>query len=109
MLYNRHSLRQVIIRTRARLSRRRIGKGDFEEQLRAAYDTNLAEDAAPATEFLSKRDCQSIFSGFSSVEVKRENLDPIQLWPRWVVVPRERLLSSLGRLVGLDLYITAVK
>jgi len=100
MLYNRHSLRLLAARLRTHRGR---------DDLRAVYDSNAAGDAAPHTEFTSRRDARRLFRRFSSVRVRAENFDDLHL--RGVgVVARGRLLSGpLPRLLGLDLYVTARK
>jgi SAM-dependent methyltransferase len=104
MVYNRDSLRQlVVLRPRAALARLRGDRGDVAA--RAAYDANAAGDAAPFTEFTSARGVRAMFAGFHDVSIVRENMDPI---PR-LRLSREQLLGWPARLFGLDLYVTAVK
>jgi SAM-dependent methyltransferase len=104
MLYNRNSLRQLLsLRPRAALSRIR---GDRDNQsARKRYDANAVGTAAPFTEFTSVRAARRLFSDFREVRVVRENMDPMTL----LHIPRERLLGWPAKLLGLDLYVTAVK
>jgi SAM-dependent methyltransferase len=114
MLYNKYSLRRWMnwpattaasaIRELLRIVEPRRG-GEAE---RAAYDTGAAGNAAPETVFLSRRDIHRAFSGYSRVTVQSENSDPLTLIGK-VLVPRERMLATVGRILGLDLYIRAVK
>jgi SAM-dependent methyltransferase len=104
MVYNRNSLRQLlIVRPRAALQLLRGNRTDAAA--RVAYDANAAGDAAPFTEFTSVRGVRELFSRFRDVRVARENMDPI---PR-LRLPRDRLLGRPARLLGLDLYVTAIK
>lgn len=103
MLYNRHSFRQLVRVPLARL-RRTLNS----EDVRALYDTDTHGDAAPHTDYVSRADVRRLFSAFDQLEVKARNFDPLTLRGR-VLVPRERLLGSVDRLLGLDLYIVVRK
>ena len=97
MLYNLHSYRQLVkvripeLRSRAR----------SRDQVAALYDTNTAGDAAPHTDYVSADQVRRLFAGFSDVRIDRRNFDNTRF------VSRERLLGTIDRLLGLDLYITA--
>jgi SAM-dependent methyltransferase len=104
MLYNRHSyrrlltlpakmLREGVIRDRARRT----------ELARAAYDANAEGTAAPATEFTSVAEARRLFGSWSQVRVRRENCEATRLFDRATMLP------IVGRIAGLDLYITATK
>jgi ubiquinone/menaquinone biosynthesis C-methylase UbiE len=100
MLYNRHSLRQLVLRWQAVARRGRLA----EEQVRAAYDANSGGEAAPATVFVTARQVrEELFAPFAEVRVERHNFDPM-LW-----LSRERALPTVARVLGLDLYIHARK
>jgi SAM-dependent methyltransferase len=112
-LYNRRSLRLLISALEARVERvtgderrRREGAG---ESRRRAYDVNSQGEAAPHTEFVSRREARRLFRPFSRVRVETRNCDTYVLLGGRLVVPRARLLNTLGRLLGLDLYIVATK
>lgn len=109
MLYNRHSARQLAITWRQRLGRLRGG----EEARRAAYDVNAAGEAAPATVFVTARQVrEELFANFSRVTVQRHNFDATRLASvrgRTLWLTRERALPTIARILGLDLYIHAVK
>jgi SAM-dependent methyltransferase len=97
MLYNRHSwrqLRQVALPALLRRARPR-------DQVAALYDTNAAGDAAPHTDYVSAGEAKRLFGAFNSVSIERRNFDSLPY------LPRERLLGTVDRLLGLDLYITA--
>jgi SAM-dependent methyltransferase len=110
MLYNAHSFRQLVVvrreRLRALLARRRS-----DERVRAMYDANTAGEAAPHTDFVSRRDVRRLFAAFSSVAVESQNFDALTptLGGRTVTVRREWLLGNVARVLGLDLYIHARK
>lgn len=107
MLYNRHSFRQLVW-----VSRLRSRTGDrpaLEERVRALYDANEAGEAAPHTDYVTRREARRLFRRFSKVKIDSRNFDSIVLVPGRYVILRERLLGNLDRLAGLDLYITAVK
>lgn len=110
MVYNKHSLRMLLTKMRQGV------KGLFttrnsrenEARIRGQYDSNAAGDAAPHTDYTSRKEAKELFRGFSDVKIEKQNADPIRLG-RGRHVPRERLLKTVGRTLGLDLYIRAVK
>jgi SAM-dependent methyltransferase len=104
MLYNRKSLRQLAQRLRGRL---RHPGGGLDLRLRSLYDTNAAGEAAPHTDFVSRREARRLFREFERVRIDTRNFDAYSFGP--LHLPRERLLGSFGRMVGLDLYIVADK
>jgi SAM-dependent methyltransferase len=110
MLYNAHSFRQLVVVQRERLRAARARRRS-DEQVRAMYDANTAGEAAPHTDFVSRRDVRQLFSAFSDVRVQSQNFD--SLTPSFrnhvLTVRREWLLGNVGRLLGLDLYIHARK
>jgi hypothetical protein len=103
MLYNRHSLRQITQRGRALLSRRR----DEGAWLRGRYDANVAGEAAPHIDYLSRREARDLFRDFARVRIDVHNFDDFRRGS--FVVPRERFLGNVARVVGVDLYIVADK
>jgi SAM-dependent methyltransferase len=109
MLYNRHSLRQLVLRWRSLLDR----SGDEDERARAAYDANAAGEAAPETVFVTARQvCEELFADFADVRVERHNFDSIPLVSmggRAMWLSRGWALGTIDRLLGLDLYIHARK
>jgi SAM-dependent methyltransferase len=75
---------------------------------RAAYDANAAGDAAPHTDFISRRSLRHLCRKFSSFSVQSENID--NGTPFEKSAPRRELLKTLWpRICGLDLYATAGK
>ena len=108
MLYNRYSWRQLRIGGKLRLERL-LGRRRDEHDERAKFETNTEGTVAPLVEFVSRGDVKRLFSGFSEVGIEVQNFDPLVVARgRWIV-PRERLLGNVGRVLGLDLYITATK
>lgn len=113
MLYNKFSFRQWRRRpvaTLRELMRDRFG-GDrrlAEEALRGEYDARLDGEAAPEVTLHSIRELRQRFGRFRNVEIQKQNCDPLYLI-RGRSIRRERLLSTIGRRLGLDLYVRAVK
>jgi ubiquinone/menaquinone biosynthesis C-methylase UbiE len=99
MLYNRHSLRQLVLRWQALAAR------DLADvRVRAAYDANSGGEAAPATVFVTARQVrQELFAPFSDVRIERHNFDGTRLLSRKLALP------TVARVLGLDLYIHARK
>jgi len=107
MVYNRRSFRQIVRVDLPRLTRR--ARLRSSEAVRSLYDTNLAGDAAPHTEYVTKREVDVAFGRFSKVTVDRHNFDEIVRRGR-IVVSRDRILgTTIERLLGLDLYVVAKK
>ena len=115
MVYNAYSYRRVYQARRETIRyafRELLGyRGVAEARTskeRAAYDANAAGDAAPHTDFISRRSLRYLCKKFSSFAAQSENIDngtPFEKSP-----PRRELLKTLWpRLCGLDLYATAVK
>jgi ubiquinone/menaquinone biosynthesis C-methylase UbiE len=103
MLYNRHSLRQLVLHWRELA----------EDRKRAAYDANSGGEAAPATAFVTARQVrEELFAPFADVRIERHNFDPIPLVSiagRTLVLSRKLALPTVARVLGLDLYIHARK
>jgi hypothetical protein len=110
MLYNAHSFRQLTVVNRERL-RAIWARRDAAERVRAVYDVNSTGDAAPHTDFISRRDARRLFNAFSDVKIDSQNFDTLTptLAGREIIVPRERLLGNVARMLGSDLYIHARK
>jgi SAM-dependent methyltransferase len=106
MLYNRHSLRQLVLRWQGL----RAGTTG-EDRLRGAYDANAAGEAAPETVFVTARQVrEELFRDFADVRIERHNFDPtrlISVGGRTLWLSRERALPTIARVLGLDLYIHA--
>ena len=104
MVYNRFSYWQWI---RWPLRTLRGGMGGNEAQ-RKAYDWDSSGVAAPETVFLSRDELKGLLARFSKVQMALENCHRFRVFGR-VVVPRRLLLATLGRVAGLDVYISAAK
>ena len=109
MLYNSLSFRRLSEAPGQFLLRLLAGRDRADETGRARYDTNEKAEAAPHTAFVSTREVKRLFAGFSAVEVEKRNCDDLRIPGVGAVLPRARLLPSVGSLLGLDLYVTAVK
>jgi SAM-dependent methyltransferase len=110
MLYNAHSFRQLARVPRARLRALLAGRNSAET-VRAMYDVNIAGEAAPHTDYSSRRDVRELFETFADVSIDVQNFDPLRLrlGRRRMTIPRERLLGNVARVLGLDLYVHARK
>ena len=114
MLYNKFSLRtwatwpaattRSVFRQLFGLTEPRTG-GEDE---RRAYDVSGDGAAAPETVFMSRHDVRRAFHEFAQVSVVSENSDPLS-WHGRLLLSREIMLKTFGRVLGLDLYIAAVK
>ena len=93
MVYNRHSFRMLVRELRRRRS---------AEELRAAYDTNAVGKAAPYTDYVTRAQARALFGRYSSVRVEARNFDGLPLVPR-------RMLWAMSTVLGLDLYVLAVR
>ena len=97
MLYNAYSFRRLIkVGLPSRLKRPRTSA-----EVAALYDTNAAGEAAPHTDYVSPAQVRRLFAGFASVSIDRRNFDAVPY------LGRDRLLGTIDRVLGLDLYITA--
>jgi ubiquinone/menaquinone biosynthesis C-methylase UbiE len=81
-----------------------------DEDLRWMSDHNSSGEAAPATEYFSRRALRAILSQYGAVEIRARNLDPLPIIGGHF--PRIRILlmkTPLARSFGLDLYFTITK
>jgi SAM-dependent methyltransferase len=113
MLYNKFSFRQWRRRpvaTLRELARDRFGgvRRLNADRLRGEYDAHVDGEAAPEVTLHSIRELRHRFGRFRRVEIQKQNCDPLYL-VRGRSIRRERLLSTLGRRLGLDLYVRAEK
>ena len=78
------------------------------EKERVAYDANDAGEAAPHTDFISRRSLRYLCSTFSRFSLQTENIDTGMPFEK--SSSRRELLKTLWpRFCGLDLYATAVR
>jgi ubiquinone/menaquinone biosynthesis C-methylase UbiE len=116
MLYNRFSLRQwqqfrkeTLTALWRQLTFRPSGV-QLSESQRAGYDADLEGRAAPETQFFSIRDVHRMMKRFSSVRCHKENCDvKVEKGTGRVLRQREDMLDTVGKWLGLDIYIHAVK
>lgn len=81
--------------------------GNSAARERAAYDASSEGGGAPHTDWISIRSLETLCSDFSRFDARLENIDQE---PPFISVPRVKLLTTRWpRLMGLDLYATAVK
>jgi SAM-dependent methyltransferase len=110
MLYNAHSFRQLAQVPRQRWRALREGR-DSGERVRAMYDVNTAGAAAPHTDYVSRSDVRQLFGAFTEVSIDVQNFDEFHRYfarRRWAI-RRDWLLGNIGRVLGLDLYIRALR
>ncbi len=113
MVYNKYSFRQWThwpLATGKELLRAwglLRGQAASIEAHRFAYDGNRAGQAAPETAFLSQRQLRAMLSRFEKVTTQLRNADPMSRGP--IYIDRLRLLSTVGRYMGLDVYVEAKK
>jgi len=108
MLYNRHSWRQLRIGFMLRLGRLR-GRREDEHDSRGRFEKNTQGEIAPMVDFVSRRQVKSLFADCAALEIHAENFDPMVAPRGLFVIPRERFLGNIARVLGLDLYIKATK
>lgn len=110
MLYYRYSFRQIaqvpLVKLREWLAARKTR--DAGAAVRALYDANASGEAAPYTTYVSRREARRLFRRFGSVRMELRNFDTYRIGARFVI-PRERLLGTLARVAGLDLYLVATR
>jgi SAM-dependent methyltransferase len=110
MLYNRHSFRQLVdvplLRLRTLLSGTLRG---FKAKVRGLYDANEQGSPAPHTDYVSPAEARKLFKDFSSVKIDIHNFDTYTFIKGRITLRRDWLLNNIGRVLGLDLYITAKK
>ena len=76
---------------------------DRPERMRGRYDAHADGSVAPHTDFTSPPSARRLFAAFSETRIEIRNISRY----RWL--RREWFLGNLDRLLGLDLYITAIK
>jgi len=113
MLYNRYSFRQLAQLRASYVWEILTGRRRWTslgEAVRARYDSNAAGDAAPHTDFVSRSDVRHrLFGRFSSIRIDVQNFDGYALLRGRIVIPREKLLGNIARVLGTDLYVMATK
>jgi SAM-dependent methyltransferase len=82
--------------------------GKFSRYTRALYDANADGREAPFTEFVSKKRVKNVFRKFSKLSIQCENFDSISIGGK-TILPRKWFLNNAARVVGLDVYVVAIK
>lgn len=113
MVYNKYSYREWMRRPlttiRNLLSASTASKrGGLQTAARGEYDANTKGESAPETVVTSRAELGRMLSGFESVRIEKQNCDAF-LFKGRIGLKRETLLPSLGRWIGLDLYVEAFK
>jgi SAM-dependent methyltransferase len=111
MLYNRYSFRllvQVPIMRFMNSVSKKISHRSYDEIIRGLYDTDMDGNVAPHTDFISRKEAFRLFRKFSEVSIEIRNFDNYSFHGK-SILKREWFLNNLGRILGLDLYIVAVK
>ncbi len=113
MLYHRYSFRQLAqlpVRYVWEIATRRRRWGSFREAVRRRYDSNSSGEAAPHTDFVSRFEVRHrLFKRFSRIHIDAQNFDGYVLFRGRIVIPREKLLRNIARILGTDLYVVATK
>lgn len=114
MIYNKFSYRQwmrwpgrTLQAWLGQLFSRTANQELLTEQ-RKAYDHNVHGTAAPETVLLSQKELRQMLGRFEKLHLQKQNCDPLVFFGR-IVASRQNLLSNLGRMLGLDVYIEAHK
>jgi ubiquinone/menaquinone biosynthesis C-methylase UbiE len=107
MVYNARSFRRATMRVRTAKEQARGRLRDRGASERARYDTNSAGDAAPHTDFVTRRWLRTTLRdlGYSEMRVQARNWD--DMYVRGRHLPRAAMLGTADRVAGLDLYVTA--
>lgn len=84
------------------------GKLQSTENQRKTYDCDTEGNAAPETVFLSIRQLKKMLMKFSSIELHKENCGNFRI-KGITLIPRDKMLSTLGRFWGVDTDIIAKK
>jgi SAM-dependent methyltransferase len=115
MLYHKNSFRQLVqvpwqrIRSFSSVSPQGGVYHSFAQFVRSLYDTNSKGEAAPHTDYVSRREVRQLFKKFSKLRIDTQNFDTYVLFNGKRVIHREQLLNNIARILGLDLYIVATK
>ena len=108
MVYNRHSARHVLLSPLLAVRHRLVpGAPTPEWWLRYASDGTAAGDAPPHTDFVSGAELRGLLHGMRNVRIDRRRIDRVPLGP--LEISQVQLMRlGVDRLVGLDLYATAL-
>jgi SAM-dependent methyltransferase len=108
MVYNRRSFRRTVyLPVQRGLARAGVRPAPAEDG--TVRDLNLAGEAAPHTDQITRGEAKRLFGAFSRVRVDTRGTETYTLLGGRIRPSREVLLATLGRTLGADLYITAEK
>jgi ubiquinone/menaquinone biosynthesis C-methylase UbiE len=108
MVYNAHSLNRLVTTPSARALARVWQSKSKRILSRTEFDRSSDGSAAPHTDFVSKGTFRGLTTKFSVVEVTTQNANALSIFGR-ALIPRPKLLPTLGRVAGLDLYARLTK
>ncbi len=109
-MYNRLSFRQLVHVPLLRLYAVLSGRlNRLQGKVRGLYDSNTQGQSAPHTDYYSPDEALKLFDNFTSATVDIRNFSTCAYVRGRPVLPRWLLLNTIGRILGLDLYIKAVK
>jgi ubiquinone/menaquinone biosynthesis C-methylase UbiE len=111
MLYNRHSLRYLAAVFNYFKNREFFKGKSLNEYVRGQYDDNSQREAAPYTDFTTRKEARHLFRKFAriKIEIHKVNPLPLSLFAGRIVIPKMQLTQKLMKAVGSDLYIRAIK
>lgn len=75
---------------------------------RSDYDSDTQGNAAPETAVLSVGEIKAMLHSFAHVQCSKRNANPLVV-KGLTLIPRPWLLPTIGRLLGLDIYVEARK
>ena len=107
MVYNRHSVRHVLLWPLLAARHRLVpGAPAPEWWMRYASDGSPDNGAPPYTDFVTVAELRGLLHGMRDVRIDRRRIDRVPLGP--LEISQARLMRlGVDRLVGLDLYATA--
>ncbi len=112
MLYSKESISYKLIYPIKYIYFTKIKKkkfDNFEHFVRYSCDFNSTGEAAPITEFSTRKDIKKLFLNFDKVSINTENFNSFTIPKINITVKREYLLNNVAKIFGLDFYIVAVK
>ncbi len=112
MVYSASSYRQLFSAPVDTLKRKfltdptKYNQGNSQEKMRSAYDKGGEGDAAPQTEFVTKKELRHLCRDFGHCEIISENIGNES---PFMSMSRATALKYFGGWLGLDLYCHVVK
>lgn len=113
MFYNRYSIRRIMLVIKIYI-KSLFGKSDAKDInkiISASYDLNEQGEVSPYTDFISILEIKNIFRNFSGIKIDIQNYDKFAInTPKGqIIIPKKLFLNNLARILGLDIYATAIK